>query len=126
MQIRRIEGLEGLLQSLSLAEGPGKTYHVVYPFHEYSMIPGQDIGFWYLAERCKYATLRRLILERFKEIGHACTDGLADGLVLAFTLMPKAGDVIAELEKALNSFVAADVSQFVLIPSIGTPRNDTS
>jgi hypothetical protein len=117
MQIRKVEGLESLLQSLSLDEEPGKIHHVVYPWNEYSRIPGRDIGFWYSAERCQYSTLRRLILESFNRIGHPSSDRLADGLVLAFILMPKAGDVLTEFERVLNSFVAADVSQFLFIPA---------
>jgi hypothetical protein len=38
MQIRKVEGLENLLQSLSLDEEPGKTHHVVYPWNEYSKV----------------------------------------------------------------------------------------
>jgi hypothetical protein len=117
MQIRKIEGLEELLRSLSLDEEPGKVRHVVYPSHKYSKIPGQDIGFWYSAQRCQYSTLRRLVLQEFKRVGHPDSNQLADGLVLAFVLMPKPEDVLTEFERTLNSFAEADVSQFLLIPS---------
>ncbi len=111
MQIRKVEGLENLLQSLSLDEEPGKTRHVVYPWHEDSKVLGrQDIGFWYSPERCQYSTLRRLILQEFRRIDHPSSDRLADGLVLAFALMPKTRDVLTEFERILNSFAAADVS----------------
>lgn len=117
MQIRKAEGLESLLQSLSLDEEPGKIRHVVYPWDEYSGVPGQDVGFWYSTEGCQYSTLRRLILQEFKRVGHPTSDRLADGLVLAFALMPKTHDVLTEFEKILDPFAAADVSQFLFIPA---------
>ena len=116
IQIRKVEGLETLLQSLSLDEEPGKTRHVVYPWNEYSKVPGQDIGFWYSAEGCQYGTLRRLILQEFKRVDHPSSDRLADGLVLAFALMPKTQDVLTDFERILDSFAPADVSQFLFIP----------
>lgn len=116
-QIRRIQGLESLLQSLSIDQAPDKTYHVVYPWSKYSKTPGQDISFWYSGERCQYGTLRRVIFERFNEIGHPTTDELADALVLAFLLMPGTGDALADFEKILKSFTSADVSQYILIPA---------
>jgi len=117
MEFSKVNGLESLLRSLSADEVPGKTHHVVYPWHEYSKTPGDDIGFWYAAERCQYSTLRRLISKKFEEVGHPSTDRLTDSVVLSFVRMPKSGDVLSEWEKLLNSFVAADVSQFVLIPA---------
>src|SRR5271170_6513012 len=117
MQIRKVEGLESLLRSLSLDQEPGKIHHVVYPWHEYSKAPRPDIGFWYSAERCHYSTLRRLILEKFNEIGHPCSERLADGAVLAFVRKPKTADVLTELETMLNSFASADVSQFLFVPT---------
>lgn len=132
MQIRKVEGLESLLQSLSVDEGSGKIRHVVYPWHEDSKVLDQDIGFWYSPERCQYSTLRRLILEEFGRTGHPSSDRLADGLVLAFVLMPKTRDVLTEFERVLGSFTPADVSQFVFIPAsavlkymrVGQPRED--
>jgi len=126
MQIRKVEGLENLLQSLSLDEEPGKTRHVVYAGHEYVGYPGDDeysgaldqpIGFWYSPERCQYSTLRRLIFQEFSRTGHPSSDRLADGLVLTFVLMPKTRDVLTEFERVLGSFTSADVSQFVFIPA---------
>ncbi len=117
MQIRKVEGLENLLQSLSMDEEPGKIHHVVYPWSEYSKIPGQDLGFWYSTDGCHYATLRRLISQEFARTGHPCGDRLADSLVLAFTLMPKTPDVLTEFERVLGSLVATDFSQFLFVPA---------
>ncbi len=117
VQIRKVEGLQSLLESLSLEEVPGTTHrYVVYPWDEYSKVPGNDIGFWHSAEGCQYSTLRRLIAQRFKEIGHPTTDRLIDGLVMAFVLT-RTADLISEFERLLDSFAAADVSQFLLLPA---------
>lgn len=117
MQIRKVEGLESLLQSLSLDEGAGKIHHVVYPWDHYSKVPGQDMGFWYSAERCQYSTVRRLILQEFRKIDHPSTDRLADALVLTFALVRKTQDVLTEFERILDAFAPADVSQFLFIPA---------
>jgi hypothetical protein len=53
VQIRKIEGFEYLLQSLSLDDRGGQTKHVVYPWGDYSRVVGEDIGFWYSEERCQ-------------------------------------------------------------------------
>ena len=103
MQLRKVEGLEDLLRSLSLDEMPGKSHHVVYPWHKYSKKSGADIGFWYLPRRCQYQTLRRIICQALAAVGHPQTDNLADGVALTFVLMPKSSDeVLVEFEKVLT------------------------
>lgn len=117
MQIRKIEGLEALLQSLSLHESPGKARHIVYPWHEYSKVPEQDICFWYATECCQYQTLRRIILERFQEVGHRITERLADTLILVFIHMPGRGELIGDFEWLMGGFADVDVTQFVFLPT---------
>ena len=117
MQVRKVEGLETLLQSLSLDDRGGQTHQVVYPWGDYSLVVGEDIGFWYTAERCQYATLRRIISETFTSIGHPKNDRLADALVLAFIVMPRTADTLNDFERLLKSFVSVDVSQYLFIPA---------
>jgi hypothetical protein len=113
----KIEGLSSLLGSLSMDEEPGKVYHVVYSSFEFLGPMERELGYWYSEGHCTRGTLLRLISERFKAAGHPHTNRLVDGLILAFVLMPKTGDAVADFAKVLSSFTAASVQQFVLLPS---------
>jgi hypothetical protein len=116
-QVRKVEGLEYLLLSLSLEDKGCQTKHVVHPWGEYSQAVGEDTAFWYSAEGCQYGTLRKIIIRSLEEAGHVTSERLADAVLLLFIHMPKASDVLTDFEKLLSSFVPADVSQYLFIPA---------
>jgi hypothetical protein len=117
MNIRKIEGLATLLESLSLQHSAGSERIDVFPWTAYWAVPSEEIGFHYVPGRCQYGTLRRLILQNLTTQGHMATDHLADVMALIFVLIPKSNNVIDDLEKFLSSLVDADVSQYYFMPA---------
>ena len=117
MNILKIEGLAGLLESLSSQHSAGAERIAVFPWTGYWSIPGEEISLYYSPGHCQYETLRRVILGNLFSQGHPATGHLADVIALVFALMPKSTNVIEDLEKLLSSFVEADVSQYYFLPA---------